>query len=506
MTSDASNSPAFSASQASQVSQESQESPTQAPLIQTLSTQTPSTIVGISTPLGVGAICIVRLSGEKALDFTLSLSKRKSLAPRHATLSAIYNDKGAMLDEAILLYFKAPHSYSGEDICEIHCHGGAVIARAVVDSLLALGAKPASAGEFSKRAFLNGRLDLAQVQAVAGLINSQSVGANEILLRQLRGELSNFVHECRDKLIELLAYSEANIDYSEEMDSDTSDAMRQKLENLAHKLRVLYEDSLHRQGMIEGFKICIVGKPNVGKSSLLNALLAYDRAITSPIAGTTRDSIEESLHIAGNIVRLIDTAGIRDCGDTIERIGIERAKKSLEQANLILALFDSSRALDSEDFALFDLLKNNPNNAHILLVLNKADMPCALDSKDFLYIEDFLRAPYALCKKPLSISTTHGKMQEFSELNPQQIFKVLEDFFATQEYQGDFLLTSKFQLECVQNALSALNLARQKLESSELELFSFHINECIACLSAITHPFEHSELLDKLFSTFCLGK
>ncbi|MDD7568023.1 MAG: tRNA uridine-5-carboxymethylaminomethyl(34) synthesis GTPase MnmE [Helicobacter sp.] len=456
------------------------------------------TIIGISTPVGTGAICIVRISGKQALPITLSLSKRDFLKPRYATLSFIYDEANRPIDEAILLYFKAPHSYSGEDICEIQCHGGVLIGKTIIQRALDLGATLARPGEFTKRAFLNGKLDFAQAQAICALINSQSTHANEILLRQLRGELSEFVAQVRAELIEILAYSEVSIDYSEELESSTSMLLSQKLLALRHKLAVLHEDSKHRQGVIEGFRICIIGKPNVGKSSLLNALLASPRAITSSIPGTTRDIIEESLSVGGQIVRLVDTAGIRDSYDEIEQIGIQRSYLMLDSANIILALFDSSAPLTSEDRTILDILSAQ-RKAHILLLLTKADI--SRDSSPLL--EDFSH-PLLLSQKPLKISATHGKQEEFSEFNPQQIFTLLEEFLSTQHSFDGLMLTSSFQIGCVKRALDSIDLARTKLE--ELELFSFHINECINAICAITEPFEHSQMLDKMFSEFCLGK
>lgn len=467
--------------------------------------QLDSTIVGISTASGLGAIAIVRLSGARALEIALALSHRTALAPRHATLSYVYDGSAKPIDQAILLYFKAPRSYSGEDICEIHCHGGAVCARLVVERALELGAVCARSGEFTKRAFLNGRIDLAQAQAIAGLINAQSASSAQILVRQLQGEVSAFVEQVRERLIELLAYSEANIDYSEDLDEDTTLAMSTKLESLRHTLQVVQRDSTHRAGAIEGFRLCIVGKPNVGKSSLLNALVAFDRAIISPLAGTTRDTIEESLYIHGTLVRLIDTAGIRHSEDSIEQRGIERSIAAMESSNIIIALFDSSRALDSEDYAILDRLK--AQGAHTLIVLNKSDMPSALDSQSRALLMRTLHAlPHQASPSLLEISSKCGKDEAFAHLSPHKVLdaiaKVLE---GTQ--QGDaLLLSSGYQLTQINATLDALLQAAQKLQSGELELFSYHINEAIAAISAISKPYEYTQMLDAMFGSFCLGK
>lgn len=468
--------------------------------------QLDSTIVGISTASGLGAIAIVRLSGARALEITLALSHRAALTPRHATLSYVYDSASKPIDQTILLYFKAPQSYSGEDICEIHCHGGAVCARLVVERTLELGAVCARSGEFTKRAFLNGRIDLAQAQAIAGLINAQSASAAQVLVRQLQGEVSVFVEQVRERLIELLAYSEANIDYSEDLDEDTSLAMSQKIESLHHFLQVVQRDSVHRAGAIEGFRLCIVGKPNVGKSSLLNALVAFDRAIISPLAGTTRDTIEESLYIHGTLVRLIDTAGIRHSEDNIEQIGIERSIAAMESSNIIIALFDSSRALDSEDYAILEILKAQ-ENAYVLIVLNKSDMPSALDLQSRALLTQTLHTlPRQISPKLLEISSKCGKDEEFAHLSPHKVFDAIAKVLENEQQSDALILSSNYQLTQIQSTLDALTQASQKLQSGELELFSYHINEAISAISAISKPYEYTQMLDAMFGSFCLGK
>lgn len=468
--------------------------------------QLDSTIVGISTASGLGAIAIVRLSGARALEIALALSHRAALTPRHATLSYVYDSASKPIDQTILLYFKAPQSYSGEDICEIHCHGGAVCARLVVERTLELGAVCARSGEFTKRAFLNGRIDLAQAQAIAGLINAQSASAAQVLVRQLQGEVSVFVEQVRERLIELLAYSEANIDYSEDLDEDTSLAMSQKIESLHHFLQVVQRDSVHRAGAIEGFRLCIVGKPNVGKSSLLNALVAFDRAIISPLAGTTRDTIEESLYIHGTLVRLIDTAGIRHSEDNIEQIGIERSIAAMESSNIIIALFDSSRALDSEDYAILEILKAQ-ENAYVLIVLNKSDMPSALDLQSRALLTQTLHTlPRQISHKLLEISSKCGKDEEFAHLSPHKVFDAIAKVLENEQQSDALILSSNYQLTQIQSTLDALTQASQKLQSGELELFSYHINEAISAISAISKPYEYTQMLDAMFGSFCLGK
>lgn len=463
-----------------------------------------STIVGISTPVGVGAICIVRISGKDALHIALALTRRDSLTPRYATLSVIYDSQGRAIDEAILLYFKAPHSFNGEDICEIHCHGGVVCGKMVVSSAIALGAQIAKNGEFSKRAFLNGKLDLAQVQAIASLINSKSAVANESLIRQMRGSLSVFVDGVRGNLIEILAYSEAHIDYSDDLEKDYAHAMSDKLDSIIASLQNIYTQSKQREGLFAGFKLCIVGKPNVGKSSLLNALLGFERVIVSPLAGTTRDSVQESLTIGGNVIALIDTAGIRQSPEALEQIGIKKSIQALEQSNLVLALFDNSKPLDSEDYALLEMLKDKKQD--VLFVRNKCDLPCGFSPKDEEFLEEcFTQIPSKIAPHILLVSTKQDDLKE-QKHQAQTIIGCLMEFLESKNSVDFPLLSATYQAHKVHNALNELTNAKQTLQNEDLELFSFHINEAMKSLSDITRPFEYTELLDSMFANFCLGK
>lgn len=451
-----------------------------------------STIVAIATPVGVGAISIVRLSGELAYNIALKLTHRTSLKPRYAHLCQIYDEHTA-IDEAIVLFFPKPHSYTTQDVCEVQCHGGIVSARSILEVCLKLGARLANAGEFTKRAFLGGRLDLAQTHAIAGIIQSQSLEANKVLMRQLKGELSEFVQTNREKLLTLLAFSEVNIDYSEEVEQDYIMQMQDSLRELESCFKDIYEASVMRLGVIEGYTLSIVGKPNVGKSSLLNALLMYERAIVSDVEGTTRDTIEESLQINGSIVRIVDTAGIRQSADKIEQIGIAKTKQALDRSDVIIALFDSSRAFDEKDKEILDLLSTHTDK-HILLILTKSDLPLVFERER---LSEF-QAQNLLQETPLYISTESS--------GARVVIEVLKNVIDTHSGGDCLILTSRYQLESLKNVLDSITKAYDVLNLGELELFSYHIRDCITALSHITHPYEDSQLLDKLFGTFCLGK
>lgn len=454
-----------------------------------------STIVAIATPVGVGAISIVRLSGKSAYSIALRLTYREELKPRYAHLCHIYDAQETILDEAIVLYFPAPHSYTTQDVCEVQCHGGFVSARAIVELCIALGARIAHAGEFTKRAFLGGRLDLSQAQAIAGLITSQSIESNKILMRQLKGDVGVFVNRIRESLLEILAFAEVNIDYSEEIDEDYRDEMFKRLGNIKDELSRVYESSLSRSALLEGYTLSIIGKPNVGKSSLLNALLMYERAIVSNVEGTTRDTIEENLHINGALVRLVDTAGIRQSDNEIERIGITKTKEALQRSDIILALFDASRPFDEKDKEVLDML-HTCNDKHILIIFNKTDLPLLCDEE---YLKDFFAThSKALLPYPLHISIQNNGTQKVRES--------LQEIVHTQIGDESLVLTSTHALECMSSALDSLCKSYVVLESGEIELFAYCIRDTLDSISQITHPYESTELLDKLFGTFCLGK
>ncbi|HHO42131.1 MAG TPA: tRNA uridine-5-carboxymethylaminomethyl(34) synthesis GTPase MnmE [Epsilonproteobacteria bacterium] len=443
------------------------------------------TIVAIATAYGVGSIAIVRLSGTNALQIAKKISKKSEIKPRYVHLTLLYDSEVNIIDEAILIYFKAPHSFTGEDVVEFQCHGGLVVANQIVDLACLYGARLATAGEYSKRAFLNGKIDLTQAEAIAKLIEAKSVDAAKILARQLQGSLLTFVEESRDMLLLALAHAEVMIDYGEEdLPTDIIELMFDKIDSLEAKLTQLLESSHRRKGLIDGFRVAIVGKPNVGKSSLLNALLDYDRAIVSDIAGTTRDTIEEQVRIGTHIIRLIDTAGIREANDEIERIGVERSVASLDDADIVIAVFDGSRPWDAEDTHILSKLQDIDSNKSILKVLNKVDLPRRLQHPylDKGILEMSLRGDCSILTKKLQT--------------------ILDEISSPEE----LMLVSSRQIEAVKQTLLATKEAKIPLEQGELELFAFHLNDAIKSLSSISKPYDNEDMLDKMFGEFCLGK
>lgn len=442
------------------------------------------TIVAVATSLGIGSISIVRISGKDALNIALKISKKESLIPRYATLSYLYDKEDALIDEALLLYFKAPYSFTGEDIVEFQCHGGIAISSLIVDLAISYGARMANAGEFSKRAFFNNKMDLTKAEAITKIIEAQSSDAVRVLAKQLKGELKDFVENIREDLLFMLAYTEVTIDYAEDdLPEDIFEKINEKIENIVLKLDETLAISKRREGLINGFKVAIIGKPNVGKSSLLNKLLNYDRAIISDIAGTTRDTIEESIKINTHLVKIVDTAGIRDnTEDFIEKIGIEKSIQAINEADIIVALFDNSKICDEEDEKILELISKNIDKKFIK-VLNKTDLNSVFD---------------------------RSKLDDFIEISTKNSIKLLieklETILNENSLEDSITLVSKRQIKCVEEALENINLAKKPLHTGELEFFAHHITEALHNMSAITRPYENDEMLDVMFSQFCLGK
>ena len=415
------------------------------------------------------------------------MAKKDDFKPRFATLCNLYNTSGEFIDEAIVIYFKAPKSFTCEDVIEFQCHGGLVVASLILEETLKLGARLANPGEFTKRAFLNGRIDLTKAEAIAKLIESKSLDAAKILSKQLKGELKEYMDSLRDSLIEILAYVEVSIDYAEEdLPLDLMDNISRKLDSISKELEKTLLISLKREGLIEGFKISIIGKPNVGKSSLLNSILSYNRAIISDVAGTTRDTIEEEIRVGTHLVKIVDTAGIRgESEDFIEKMGMQRSVKAIEESDIVLAVFDNSREFDNDDKKILDLIDEYKDKKKIFVIINKMDLPNRLDLSKF---KDFDLIKIS-CKQDTSL-----------------VMDSIQKYLDSQSVQNDLILISKRQIEAVREALNAIKEAKEHLSEGELELFSYLLNDAISYISSITRPFERDEILDKMFSNFCLGK
>ncbi|EGP7907748.1 tRNA uridine-5-carboxymethylaminomethyl(34) synthesis GTPase MnmE [Campylobacter jejuni] len=439
------------------------------------------TIAAIATAHGVGSISIVRLSGERALEFALKLSHKTKLTPRHATFTKLFNQNNEIIDEAIMIYFKAPYSFTGEDIVEFQTHGGFSVSEVLLEELVGLGARLALAGEFSKRACLNGKMTPLKALNIQDLILSKSALAAKIIARNMQGNLGELLEKIRTDLVKTLAFVETSIDYADDdLPSDLLEQISTMCEENSKILKEIYTLSQSKKGLIEGFKIAIVGKPNVGKSSLLNALLSYERAIVSDIAGTTRDTIEESFKLGTHLLRIIDTAGIRESKDAIEQIGVALSKKSLEDADIILAVFDASRVQDKEDEKIFDLLANADKK--IFWILNKSDLENVFKN-------------------------TQNK--NFIKLSAQKDITLLKE--ELQNYLNSFdsegiMVSSLDLINACKISSEAIFRAKGLLEESSLELFAFELNLAINELARFTKDFQRDEILDEMFGNFCLGK
>ncbi|QOP40646.1 tRNA uridine-5-carboxymethylaminomethyl(34) synthesis GTPase MnmE [Sulfurimonas marina] len=439
------------------------------------------TIVAIATANGIGSIAIIRLSGEKALSIAKTLSKKDNFSPRYATLTNVYDKNNELIDETIIIYFKNPHSFTGEDVVEIQCHGGYIVAQSILQSCLDAGARVANAGEFSKRAFFNGRIDLSEAEAISQLIEAKSEDAAKILAKQVKGSLKEFIESVRDEIIHILAYSEVSIDYAEEdLPEDLVEQIKAKLEALKKQLERTLQASKSRAGLMQGFRVAIVGKPNVGKSSLLNGLLNYNRAIVSDIAGTTRDTIEEQVKIGTHLIRIVDTAGIRDASDEIEKIGIQRSLEAIEQSDIVVSVFDNSRELDEEDKQIISLLEETQKQQ--IRIKNKIDLETKLNVAFDFDIE----------------------LNSKDDVTP--LIKKLEAIMDRSNSSEEIMLISQRQISAVEETMENIDEAFYPLEDQELEIFSFHLNEAVKAMASITRPFENDEMLDKMFGSFCLGK
>ena len=439
------------------------------------------TIAAIATAHGVGSISIVRLSGERALEFALKLSHKTKLTPRHATFTKLFNQNNEIIDEAIMIYFKAPYSFTGEDIVEFQTHGGFSVSEVLLEELVSLGARLALAGEFSKRACLNGKMTPLKALNIQDLILSKSALAAKIIARNMQGNLGELLEKIRTDLVKTLAFVETSIDYADDdLPSDLLEQISTMCEENSKILKEIYTLSQSKKGLIEGFKIAIVGKPNVGKSSLLNALLSYERAIVSDIAGTTRDTIEESFKLGTHLLRIIDTAGIRESKDVIEQIGVALSKKSLEDADIILVVFDASRVQDKEDEKIFDLLANTDKK--IFWILNKSDLENVFkntQNKNFIKLS---------AQKDITL-----------------LKEELQNYFNSFDSEG-IMVSSLDLINACKISSEAIFRAKGLLEESSLELFAFELNLAINELARFTKDFQRDEILDEMFGNFCLGK
>ena len=456
------------------------------------------TISAIATAPGSGGIGIIRISGSRALQVAEAVFQARSgkslskLKNYQATYGNLLRQDGSVIDEAIALVMRAPHSYTTEDVVELQCHGGSLPLREALRATYEAGARPAEPGEFTKRAFLGGRLDISQAQAVMDVIEAKTSRALALATGHLAGHFSGVIGAAREELLAAIAHIEATIDFPEDgVDEVVADEVRLTIEKLRERFSKLLKTAMTGRIMREGLITAIVGKPNVGKSSLLNALLREERAIVTDIPGTTRDAIEEYADIGGVPLRIIDTAGIRATKDAVERIGVERAKEYLEKAQLVLALFDGSRPLDAEDEEIISLLPGR----EVLVLITKADLP-QIFSKEVLK----KRIQGA---KIISL-TAKGEQADLTELTDAITAFAYGGIDRTDEQE---FLRDEREAEILRRADTHLAQALTTISAGlGLDFLSIDLRSAWEALGELTGETIGDDIVDKIFSTFCIGK
>ena len=444
-------------------------------------------IVAVATPFGESAIGIVRLSGKGVLDIAKRFFRTgREIPPRKAVYGTLVDEKGEPLDEGILIYYKAPHSYTGEDMVEISLHGNPLILKRAVEIFTSGGARLAEPGEFTKRAFLNGKMDLTQAEAVAELIGAKTELARRVAFRQLRGELSRYIGPLRESLLELCAYLEADIEFAEEdIPTLSRDQVITMTQRVLEGIDKLLEKAQLGKVIREGIRLAIVGKPNVGKSSLFNALLRQDRAIVTDIEGTTRDYIEESINLRGIPVNLIDTAGIRETADRVEKIGVERSLERIEEADVILFVIDGSQDLTEDDWKIYRMLEERD----LIIVVNKIDLGEKV-SLEF-------GGKHSIIK--VSALKGHG-IQNLEE-------EILKKAGALAG-EGLNIYVSIRHAQLLRKARGVLEKFIEMYQREEVspEIAMLDIREAAGYLGEIVGEVTTEEILESIFSRFCIGK
>jgi tRNA modification GTPase len=452
------------------------------------------TIAAIATPVGEGGIGIVRISGAGALKiadkiFFSSLSAPPSQFKSFTTHYGLVKDRGRVVDEVILTVMRAPKSYTKEDIVEVNCHGGIIALRGVLDLVLEKGARLAEPGEFTKRAFLNGRIDLTQAEAVLDIIRAKTDSALKAGIEQLKGGLSGEFGIIRGKLLDALSQLEADIDFpSEELSLNSAAQIMLKLEGIEKKIAVVLENAARGRIMREGIHAVICGRPNTGKSSLLNALLRQERSIVTPVAGTTRDYIEEIIDIKGIPVRIVDTAGILEPRDLVEKAAVESTKSRIKEADLILAVFDGSVRISKDDLLIIKKTKGKP----AIALLNKMELKQKFDRRPLL--RNF--------KTVIEISAKKGKN-----------IRLLEGAIADSVYKGGLspvesaAIASRRHTVLLREAKNLVAKARDSLDNKlTIECVAEELKAAMACFDEILGLKFSEGVLDRIFSHFCIGK
>ncbi|HHR3367900.1 TPA: tRNA uridine-5-carboxymethylaminomethyl(34) synthesis GTPase MnmE [Staphylococcus aureus] len=455
------------------------------------------TITSISTPMGEGAIGIVRLSGPQAVEIADKLYKGKHLlndVPSHTINYGhiIDPESKEVIEEVMVSVLRAPKTFTREDIIEINCHGGILTINRMLELTMTYGARMAEPGEFTKRAFLNGRIDLSQAEAVMDFIRSKTDRASKVAMNQIEGRLSDLIKKQRQSILEILAQVEVNIDYPEydDVEDATTEFLLEQSKEIKQEINRLLDTGAQGKIMREGLSTVIVGKPNVGKSSMLNNLIQDNKAIVTEVAGTTRDVLEEYVNVRGVPLRLVDTAGIRETEDIVEKIGVERSRKALSQADLILFVLNNNEALTQEDYTLYEVVKNED----VIVIVNKMDLEQNIDINE---VKDMIG------DTPL-IQTSMLKQEGIDELEIQ-----IRDLFFGGEVQNQDMtyVSNSRHISLLKQARQTIQDAIDAAESGvPMDMVQIDLTRTWEILGEIIGETASDELIDQLFSQFCLGK
>ena len=436
------------------------------------------TIVALATPQGSGGIGIIRLSGNKSKSIAEKITKNPNLKPRYAQLIQFNNN--SLQDNAILIYFVAPNSYTGEDVVEFQCHGGRYVTDKVIDLCLNNGARLANPGEFTKRAFENGKISLEQAEGIIDIINAETESEAKAGFSLLNGELFKKVDNMQSLLTSKLAEIEVTLDYPEhDIEYETKESIKKSLLSIKQELEKLINTEQTGRIIKDGINVAILGRPNVGKSSILNKLLGYDRAIVTDVAGTTRDTISESIVYKGIKINLIDTAGIRESQDIVEKIGIDKSIQTIDSADIILLILDNSQDLTKEDKNNIELVKNK----NVIFVSNKSDLNKKLNFDN-------------------SILVSAKDNKNIDKIKDEIYNKVVDKKIISQ----DIILTNKRHIQLVKEAYNNINNALENIDTVTLDCIALDIKNAWLNLGAITGQVADEKIIDQIFSRFCLGK
>jgi len=461
-----------------------------------------TTIAAIATPLGRGGVGIIRLSGAKAYDIACQLTGKSSFTPRLASFCRFYQADGTIIDEGLVLYFKAPHSFTGEDVIELQGHGGVILQNLLLARVFELGAKQATAGEFSYRAFDNDKLDLVQAEAIADAIDATSAAAASSAIRSLSGEFSDKINQLLEQLIHLRLHVEAAIDFPDEEDVDfLSDGIIQdKLEQTQAQIQQVLATAKQGQMLRDGIHVVLAGRPNAGKSSLLNRLAGQERAIVTEVAGTTRDTLSETVVLNGLTLHLTDTAGLRDTEDTVERIGIERARTAIMQADILLLVYDVTRDIEGESTPLQlaeQLFGELPEAKRLLIIANKSDLLATSSSDSLLTAAQIKMQDKGYEQINVSCETGAGIEDLVDALCAKVGFHPPENS----------LIARTRHLDALRRTASYLSEAHEQLIVFKAgELVAESLRQAQGSLGEITGEFSADDLLGKIFGSFCIGK